>query len=194
MVCKGPSVRGLFNLAAEVQSLCVLHDWRFCFIGGLALQRWGEPRLTIDIDLSLLTGFGGEESFIDALLQTYASRIDHAREFALKNRVLLLKSKRNIPIDISLACLPFEAKAIDRASDYSFLEPVSLRTCSAEDLIIYKAFADRNRDWADIEGILIRQKDQLDWVYIEEYLLPLTELKQSPHIIAKLKQIRSEFY
>lgn len=186
-------MKGLFNLAADVQSLCVSHNWRFCFIGGLALQRWGEPRLTIDIDLSLLTGFGGEESFVDELLQAYAPRIDQAREFAIRNRVLLLKSKRNIPIDISLACMPFEAKAIDRASDYSFLESVSLRTCSAEDLIIYKAFADRNRDWADIEGILIRQKDQLDWKYIEDYLLPLTELKESPHIIAKLKQVRSEF-
>ena len=30
-------------------------------MGGVALQRWGEPRLTQDVDLTLLTGFGDEE-------------------------------------------------------------------------------------------------------------------------------------
>lgn len=43
-------------------------DWRFCFIGGLAVQRWSEPRVTDDVDLTLITGFGTEEPFIDALL------------------------------------------------------------------------------------------------------------------------------
>lgn len=37
---------------------------QFCFIGGLALLRWGEPRTTRDTNLTLLTGFGGEERFI----------------------------------------------------------------------------------------------------------------------------------
>ena len=41
--------------AAQVQVVCETNCWRFCFIGGLALQRWGEPRETIDVDLTLLT-------------------------------------------------------------------------------------------------------------------------------------------
>jgi hypothetical protein len=47
--------------AGEVQSFCQQHGWRFCFIGGVAVQRWGEPRLTQDVDLTLLTGFGKED-------------------------------------------------------------------------------------------------------------------------------------
>jgi hypothetical protein len=39
--------------AAELQAVCVTNAWGFCFIGGLALQRWGEPRETVDDDLSL---------------------------------------------------------------------------------------------------------------------------------------------
>jgi len=37
--------------AEEVQIFCQKHGWSFCFIGGLAVQRWGEPRLTQDADL-----------------------------------------------------------------------------------------------------------------------------------------------
>lgn len=39
-------MRDLFRLADEIQSFCRDRGWRFCFIGGIALQRWGEPRLT----------------------------------------------------------------------------------------------------------------------------------------------------
>jgi hypothetical protein len=185
-------MKSLFHLAAEIQALCSGKKWRFCFIGGIALQRWGEPRVTVDVDLSLLTGFGKEEPYIDYLLQKFKSRIENAREFALKNRVLLLQSESDIPIDIALAGLPFEECAIDRAIDFAFLESVTLRTCTAEDLIIYKAFADRNRDWADIESILLRQRTKLDWKHIEKFLLPLTELKESPHILPRLKDLKSK--
>lgn len=50
----------LLQIAKEVQEFFIRQDWRFCFFGGVALQRWGEPRVTKDIDLTLLTGFGGE--------------------------------------------------------------------------------------------------------------------------------------
>ena len=58
-------MRDLFHLAADLQVFFIRHHWEFCFIGGIALQRWGEPRLTRDVDVSLLTGFGKEEPFVD---------------------------------------------------------------------------------------------------------------------------------
>ncbi len=185
-------MKALFHLAHEIQRVCKNQNWRFCFIGGIAVQRWGEPRLTVDVDISLLTGFHGEERFVDILCRQFAPRIDDAREFALQNRVLLLKSDRDIKIDIALAGLPFEERAIERATDFPFTESISLRTCSAEDLVIYKAFADRGRDWADIEGVLHRQREKLDWRHIEKYLQPLAELKESPHIMENLKKLRFE--
>jgi len=181
----------LFCLAEKIQKMFVSRKWRFCFIGGIALQRWGEPRLTMDVDISLLTGFGNEEFFIDILCEKFLSRIENPRDFALRNRVLLLKSEDNIPIDIALAGLPFEEEAINRATDFFFLRSLALLTCSAEDLIIYKAFADRGKDWTDIEGILLRQK-KLDWQHVEEHLSPLAELKESPHIMPRLQNLRDK--
>lgn len=35
--------------------------WASCLIGGMANLRWGEPRLTDDVDLSVAAGWGREE-------------------------------------------------------------------------------------------------------------------------------------
>ncbi len=58
----------LCRVALEVQFECEKRHWKFCFIGGLAVQQWGEPRFTRDVDLTLLTGFGKEEDYINPLL------------------------------------------------------------------------------------------------------------------------------
>ena len=183
-------MRDLFHLADEIQSLCQDRGWRFCFIGGIALQRWGEPRLTGDVDLTVLTGFGGEAGYVEELCRVFTGRIPDAAEFALRSRVLLLQSERGIPIDISLGALPFEERVVDRATFYRFLTDARLNTCSAEDLIVLKAFADRSRDWADIEGVLLRTGHQLAWETIETELGPLCEAKEAPHILPRLRTLR----
>jgi predicted nucleotidyltransferase len=180
----------LISTAGELQRFCEERNWKFCIIGGVALQFWGEPRLTKDVDLTLLTGFGAEEGFIDDLLQKFPGRIENAKEFALRNRVLLLQTESGIGIDISLGAFSFEEAMINRAEYQKYLPNISLKICSAEDLIVLKAFADRGKDWSDIESVLIRQ-NKLDWNYINEQLAPLIELKEAPEILTKLEMMRS---
>ena len=93
---------------------------RFCFIGGLAVQRWGEPRETVDVDLTLLTGFGGEDRFVSALLTHFEPRIDDAAAFAQVNRVLLLRAPSGVGLDIAMGGLPFEESAVVRSSLFTF--------------------------------------------------------------------------
>lgn len=81
---------------------------------------------------------------------------------------------------------------VQRASDFAYLDEVRLRTASKEDLVVLKAFAGRTRDWADVEGILIRQGDALDWELILEELAPLCELKESPETVDRLVRLRDE--
>lgn len=181
----------LLEAAAELQAVCVAQHWRFCFIGGLAVLRWGEPRETVDVDLSLLTGFANEDRFVSVLLQAFAPRIPDAAAFARANRVLLLRSRTGVGLDIALAGLPFEAGLIERASPFTFPPDISLRTCSAEDLIVLKAFADRPKDWMDIEGVILRHPGGLDWSYVHEQLAPLAELKDAPELLSKLEQVRT---
>ena len=175
--------------AQEVQIFFEKQNWEFCIIGGMALQYWGEHRLTKDIDLTLLTGFGFEGEFIDALLENFQSRISDAKDFALRNRVVLLQTNGGIGIDISLGAFPFEEEMIHRAEYKEYLPDISLKICTAEDLIVLKAFADRDKDWNDIKTVIIKQ-DKLNWRYINEQLAPLVELKYAPEILTKLEKLK----
>jgi hypothetical protein len=67
-------VNALIRAAADLQAVCEANQWRFCFIGGLAVLRWGEPRETIDVDLTLITGFGRERAFVSEEESTDANR------------------------------------------------------------------------------------------------------------------------
>lgn len=185
-------MKGLFDLALEVQKFLREREWKFCFIGGLALQRWGENRLTRDIDITLLSGFGNEISYIDLLLARYAPRRADAKQFALEYRVLLLQSENNIGIDISLGALPFEEDLIERATDFEFLPGIIVCTCSAEDLVVLKAFASRPQDWVDVRGILVRQGKALDRRAVVERLEPLVALKEEPEILEHLHRLYLE--
>jgi hypothetical protein len=182
----------VYRAAADLQRRCEERGWRFCLIGGLALQRWGEPRETIDVDVTLLTGFGREEEFVRALLGWYAARVPDPLAFAVANRVVLLQAASGVGIDVALGGMPFEESAVARATPYEFAPGIFLVTASAEDLIVMKAFAARPKDWVDVQGIVIRQGERLDWDYIEHHLRPLVVLKEEPEILGNLARIRAD--
>lgn len=162
-----------------------------CIIGGLANIRWGRPRFTKDVDLTVYTGFDAdEERTIALLLQRCRPRRPDAAAFARVHRVLLLEADQHIGIDVSLGGLPYERGLVDRATAFDFGDGRSLTTCSAEDLVVLKAFADRPQDWVDIDGVVTRQGDALCWKAIIERITPLAELKDAPEIVHRLRAIR----
>ena len=120
-------MKGLFSVALEIQEFFEHAGDRFCFIGGVALQRWGQPRLTQDVDLT---------------------------------------------------------------SEFDFGTGFRLLTCSAEDLIVMKAFASRPQDWIDIESVVVRQRRTLDWKQIFDELEPLVALRETPEVLERLRQLR----
>ena len=182
----------LFETAVEVQAFIEGRGWRFAFIGGIAVLRWGEPIATQDVDVALLTGFGHEKTYVDALLARFASRVPDPTGFALRNRVLLLKGSNGVAIDVSLAAIPFEEQMVARSTAHTFSPGVDLRTCGAEDLVVLKAFAGRSKDWAAVETIVARHGAVLDWTWIESHLRPLCELKEDRQSVDRLLRLRSE--
>jgi len=175
--------------AAEVEAFCKARGWCFCFIGGLAVQRWGSPRFTQDVDLTLLTGFGTEEPYVDALLQRFTGRVRDPRNFALQHRVVLARTAGGVDLDIALGALPFEEQAVARATPWQVNEHVALTTCSADDLLVHKVFAGRDRDWADIESVLIRRHGQLDLDHVRRELAPLLEFKDDTQALGRLERM-----
>jgi len=187
-------MRKILQAAKAFQDVCEAEGWPFCFIGGLAVQRWGEMRLTKDADATIFTGPGGEKPVIDRLLEVFAPRRPDAAAFAVRSRVLLLQDQHEgIGIDVSTGWMPFEQRVVERSTKFAYLPGLELRTCSAEDLIIHKAFATRVQDWRDIEGILIRQQDGLDLSIVEDELPLLVELKEEPEILERWHAMRDRY-
>lgn len=179
----------MWRSALDLQQLLTEQGFQFCFIGGIAVQRWGEPRVTADLDLTLITGFGTEKPFVRYLLEQFSSRIEDAEQFAMHSRVLMLEDGRGTAIDVSLGALPYEERVVARSSLWGTPQSGAIRTCCAEDLMVLKAFADRPRDWEDIRTILIRQGKNINRSLVIEELTPLAELKEEPEILTHLDQL-----
>ena len=97
----------VFQAADTLQTFLREQQWRFCFIGGLAVQHWGEPRVTRDVDVTLLVGFGNEEAFVKTLLKRFQPRVTDFWEKALRARVALLNDDNGVGLDVALGALPF---------------------------------------------------------------------------------------
>jgi hypothetical protein len=186
-----PAPAGLFAAAGEIQEKLTRAGFRFCFIGGLALQRWGEPRYTRDIDLTLLCPFGDEVAVATRIARLVPPRIAGAVEFARESRVFLGEASDGTPVDIALGGIDFEARCVERASPFDFGGGLSLVTCSAEDLVVMKAFAGRGQDWVDVETIVVRRGPALDWASIDRELEPLLALKDSADARRRLADLRT---
>ena len=132
MAASESPLNGICQAALELQSFCEARNWRFCFIGGLALQAWAAARTTLDADLTLLTGWTGEEIYVDSILESFRARHPDARAFALQHRVLLVASHAGVNLDICLGAMPFEENAVARSSLREIAPGVLLRVCSAD--------------------------------------------------------------
>ena len=179
----------LLDAALEIQEFCHARHWRFCFIGGLAVQHWGEARLTRDADLTVFAGIGDEASYVDELLGHFAARVADAREFALAHRVLLLRGANGIPIDLTLGALPFEDRAVAAARDEEIVTGIRLRLVAPGALVVFKVFAARPQDWLDVEGIVVKSGRKIDWNAVRRDLTELLELKGDTTALARLDEL-----
>jgi len=181
-------INRVFLAAEELQEQLLSGGFLFCFIGGLAVQRWGEPRMTRDADATLLTNFTEDDRAISFLLGKFIPRRPDAGDFARRNRVLLIRASNGVDIDVALGAVDFEQRSVSRASEWKHRKDHSLKTCSAEDLVVYKAFASRERDWLDIDGICARQGAKLGVSLVLAELEPLAVLKDDPEILPRLRR------
>jgi len=169
----------LLRAAAEIARFLEDQGIPYFIIGGLALQHWGEPRLTRDVDITVLVASEELEAFVDATLSRFGPRIPDAREFALRHRVLLVRARNGVPIDISLGIPGYEEEAFERAMAVDFPEVGKLRLIGPEDLIIHKCVAGRPRDLEDVVGILVRQRLGLDLGLVRRWLTEFREVVDS---------------
>ena len=179
-----------FEAAWEIHQFLLAHNIPYAIIGGSALPRWGEPRFTKDVDLVAKVSLTeGVEPFFRLVQKHFRSRKSPNDPLTLArvHRMILAQASNACDLDISHSVTGHEEEVMRRAVDYELEPGKVVRLCSAEDLIIYKCGAGRPQDIIDVEGIIIRQRDELDLGYIRKWLRLYANGKPDPEILDRFE-------
>jgi hypothetical protein len=159
-------------------------------IGGVAVIAHGVTRFTEDIDATV----AGARLNVTGLVKTLGRahivpRIPDWRDLVERAQVLLLvHAPTQIGIDLSLAWLPFEQEAMDRAETKDFAG-ATIRAVRPEDLLIYKLIAHRPQDLWDAERLLIFHQPAIDLRRVRSVLAALADHLDGPDRLASLDEI-----
>lgn len=170
--------------SALLEITSILDDLRvpYVLIGGLAVSLWGEPRSTLDIDLSLWV----EPAEFDATVGAISARMrplpQDALAFVRETRVLPVMSSQGVRADLVFAALPPELEAIRRAQPM-LVGSRTVNVASLEDLILMKLVSEREKDAEDAQRLLARFKGKIDCNYLEPRLIELAEALARPGIL-----------
>jgi hypothetical protein len=161
---------------------------RSMIIGGIAVIAQGVPRTTADVDATLeLPSTDAAEALILAFQEHgIEARIGDAAAFARRSQVFLMRHRETgIPLDLSMAWLPFEQQAIDCRQTVDFAG-ITLQVARAEDLVIYKMVAARPRDLEDAKALLALHRDAIDVTRVGRVLAEFDQALEDGDRVAKL--------
>ncbi len=170
-----PEVRFLSALRAVRDALAELQSPAM-FIGGVAVIAHGVSRHTVDIDATVLAKRVSPEQLVEIgrphqLVLRMADAVTFARE---RQVLLLLHAPSEIPIDVSLAWLPFEEDALAASQTLDF-SGVAIRVPRPEDLLLYKLVANRPRDIEDAQTLLLLHGKDIDSARVTEVVRQFCE-------------------
>lgn len=135
-------------------------DVPYMVVGGVANMQWGIQRVTTDVDVTIDVQAIGTAGVLALADKIGRPKYPDPALFVERARVLPLETDLGA-VDLMIATLAFELEALDRTVAVD-LEGVPVRVCRAEDLLVYKAVSERDRDFSDVVGILRRQRGRLD--------------------------------
>ena len=161
----------------------------YAIIGGVAIGFVAQPRFTEDIDAVIWLDLDHVASFLESgKAFGFIPRIANPIDFAKKARVLLLRHEQSgIGIDLSCGLLPFEREMLDRSMELT-AGTLTFNVATAEDLIILKAIAHRNRDLVDIDNLLNLNPD-VDFARIRYWVSQFADALESQEIVGDLDDL-----
>lgn len=179
-----PEINLLEKALLDIAALFEKHKIEYMVIGGLANAKWGQPRATLDIDITIWVSDSEIKNVVSMLERSYTPLVEKPLEFIGDTRVLPLKDHQSHRIDIIFGALPFERQAIERSLKVE-IGNTAVNFCTPEDLILLKIISDRPRDLEDVQGILRYRKDNLDYNYLEPRIQDLANLLDRPDILSQ---------
>ncbi len=154
--------------------------------GALALAYYADPRVTIDIDINVFVPTERWGDVVKALTEigVSADRLDPS---ALERDGQCRLWWGDNAVDLFFAYDPIHDEMRGESRRVPFGE-VTISILSPEHLAVCKAMFDRQKDWIDIEQMLIAG-DNLDLDQIEKWLVRM--VGDSDHRVKRLRALRT---
>ena len=171
------------DIAALLDSLRI----DYAVVGGIANAIWGEPRATIDVDVTVAVPEQDLAMTVTAVSARFRPAVPDPVTFVERTRVLPLDTPEGVRIDVIFALMPFELEAIRRAGEVS-IAGRAVRVVTAEDLVLMKIVSERPRDLGDAEAIVRRRIRELDRGYLEPRVRELATALERDEILNRWRQ------
>jgi hypothetical protein len=178
----------------QIEAALAVHEFfferlklKYAVIGGIALQFWGEPRFTHDLDITVQDRLELAD-LVRETTEAFGSRLPDPYAFARETRLLLVRVAQ-VDVDIAVALKGYEDSLFARVSSIEVEPGRRLDICSAEDLVIHKALAGRAQDLADVQGIIQRQGSALDVRYTRRWLGQFSRGLEDPAILERFRRL-----
>lgn len=176
--------------AALLEMTALLEELHFDYmlIGGVAVALWGEPRATLDVDLTLWVESDRLESAVEILAARLAVRTAKPLEFVRRSRVLPVRASNGIPVDLLFAAWPLEQLAIGRAVERQ-VAGAMVRVAGLDDLLLLKLISDRPKDLADAAALLRRHRAAVNVEWLDRELSTLAEAIAEPDKVERFRRM-----
>ena len=173
----------------------VLSRWggRWFLFGAQAVNVWGSPRLTADVDVTVLLTPRDPAAFVHDMDHSgFGLRVDDVDEFVARPSVLPFVHRRTrMPLDVVLAGSGLEEQFADRARQVD-VGGIEVPVLSPEDLLVAKILASRPKDLEDAAGILRARRESLDLSLVRSLLADLEEALGQSDLVPALDRLLSE--
>jgi hypothetical protein len=157
----------------------------FLVIGGVAVVVLAEPRTTADVDVVV---YGGAEAVERVLRAARRARFefDPTEELESLNTTGTVRVRAGgFQLDVIAASLPFEDEALRRSQPIEIFGR-TLPFPTAEDLLVFKLAAGRDKDMLDASGIARAHLETLDVPYVRHALAGLADLAEDHAVLLRL--------
>ena len=159
--------------------------------GAQAVVALGAPRVTADVDVTVVPGPVATEALLSLLAVHFDARVPDPVIFATRTRVLPLVHRATaMPLDLVLAASPLEEEFARRAIELD-LGGVVAPVATAEDLIVMKLLAGRPKDLEDATGVIRAQGQKLELHRIRTLLSLLDEALDGAELASRFESLWS---
>jgi hypothetical protein len=183
----GPS--DLVQVLGAIAEALRVAGLRWYVFGAQAVVAYGRPRLTADLDITVVAELEDVPRVVGSLaeaglvLQPIATN-----DFVRRTRVLpFVDRSTSIPVDVVLGGPGLEHEFAAHAREID-LGGVTVPVISPDDLIVTKILAGRPKDLDDVDGILRAQSPSLDLDRSHRFLRMLEEALSRDDLVPRLDE------